>query len=1007
VTPQLAGNPISSSFSSTPVVLHAFSFGNTFIARSCGNYSFDRSATPIPTVSGTKFHDRNGNGVRDGGEEGLGFWTMRLHDPDGNTIATTTDAAGNYTFAVHTRPGNYFVTEDGQAGWVQSAGPSSFAINEGVGNQNFGDKNFGNFQLGSVSGRKFEDMNGNGADNSDPGVVGWPIQLTGTTGLGAPVGPTVVLTGPGGAYSFPNLAPGSYTLTEGTQPGWEQSYPQPAPPGTYQFMVVSGENKTGRDFGNYRFATVAGRKYEDSGADGSGAGDLGLQGWTIHLDGTSGLGVAVNRTVLTEPSGDYLFTNVAPGAYVVTETPQLGWTAKEGNAGYAISVLSGDNITGLLFGNWRHASIAGEKYDDTNGNGQRDAGEPTLPGWDIHLDGADGMGTPVHLVQTTDGVGAYNFGNLVPGHYTISEVLRVDEDWAQSEPVGGTYVVDSRSGDNIVGKRFGNLVKAEAHSMKFQDMAENGVKDAPVDGGLGGWTVTLTGVDGRGSPISLSTVTAGDGTYAFLHIWPGPSYTVCETNPDPVRWYQTLPGGTGCYQFLLGSHQKKQDVDFGNYDRGSIEGIKFSDHNKNGARDAIDEALDGWQVTLTDCATAAVIPQAATGVPTTPGQTSDPNPQITHSGGQYRFGGLHNGQYCVNETLQTPRWVQTMPCFDPAVCGYTHSALLSGTHIVGNDFGNFQLPSVDKSPDLANLFICQAGPCSGIGEGHLVIIEKVQNVHTGDQNNDGIEDGLGAYEFTAEFDSFVVISINPADIVFSPGGAGAARGPATCTFSIVTENFVRFGCVTTGQSRGPTGNFDLARLDIVPAADDAKDLFPGNDNGINTIVKDNGCELVDVFGHPVIGAINGGLTPFCNDAAITVRILEGDLNLDCKVDVVDEAMIAQHYGATFGSAFYDKWFDVEPRFHDLDVDIKDLQKVFGRDGSTCQNPIPAQPPIVPPFPMAGSGGAGPTVVPTATPTLPVVATEIPPTATPAPVHSSPTPTSAPPTATPTPPPIVL
>ena len=31
----------------------------------------------------------------------------------------------------------------------------------------------------------------------------------------------------------------------------------------------------------------------------------------------------------------------------------------------------------------------------------------------------------------------------------------------------------------------------------------------------------------------------------------------------------------------------------------------------------------------------------------------------------------------------------------------------------------------------------------------------------------------------------------------------------------------------------------------------------------------------------------------------------------------------------------------------FDIDIKDLQFVFGRDGSTCENPIPLQPPSAP------------------------------------------------------------
>ena len=86
------------------------------------------------------------------------------------------------------------------------------------------------------------------------------------------------------------------------------------------------------------------------------------------------------------------------------------------------------------------------------------------------------------------------------------------------------------------------------------------------------------------------------------------------------------------------------------------------------------------------------------------------------------------------------------------------------------------------------------------------------------------------------------------------------------------------------------------------------------------------------------------MTPGESQRAVTVRILEGDLDLDCDVDVTDEQLISFRYGAFFGSALYSKWYDLEPEFHDLDIDIKDVQKVFGRQGSTCQVPIPAQPP---------------------------------------------------------------
>jgi hypothetical protein len=275
--------------------------------------------------------------------------------------------------------------------------------------------------------------------------------------------------------------------------------------------------------------------------------------------------------------------------------------------------------------------------------------------------------------------------------------------------------------------------------------------------------------------------------------------------------------------------------------------------------------------------------------------------------------------------------------------------------------------NADLSVPAANLWICAApAACGGPGEGELRVVERAS----------GVLDGLGAYEFTVEYDPFVIQSVNPCDLVFgttSPPGAGAARGPVdeldsssenpdcngdpgganngTCALSLVLENLVHFGCVTNGQTPGPTGDFDLASLWLIPHPDLKNDLFPGNNNGVLTVIKDNGCELVDILGHPVTGSVNGGLTPFCGDLAVTVRILEGDLDLDCDVDLQDAQAIAGRYGAFFGGLLYSKWYDLEPQFHDLDIDIKDVQKVFGRDGSSCQTPIPAQPPLSPPAPF--------------------------------------------------------
>lgn len=319
-------------------------------------------------------------------------------------------------------------------------------------------------------------------------------------------------------------------------------------------------------------------------------------------------------------------------------------------------------------------------------------------------------------------------------------------------------------------------------------------------------------------------------------------------------------------------------------------------------------------------------------------------------------------------------------------------------------------PGFQKVADSGNLWICvpdgdnsqpdgpDDGDCDGPGEGSVHVIEQAINVQS-DYDNDGIADvndpdiegtglantelGLGAYEFSVEYDNFVIESVNPCDIVFGPTGEGVGRGPVdevdasspenadctpdpnavnngTCAMSLILENIVHFGCVTAGSPSsvppvpyGPASTFigdtiDVASLELIPHEDLANDLFPGNNNGVLTVIKDNGCELADIFGHPTLGDVNGGLTPLCGDLAVTVRILEGDLNLDCVVDSTDAQTIAGHYGAFFGGLLYSKWLDLEPQFHDLDIDIKDIQKVFGRLDSTCEVPIPDQDPLPPP-----------------------------------------------------------
>jgi uncharacterized repeat protein (TIGR01451 family) len=276
-----------------------------------------------------------------------------------------------------------------------------------------------------------------------------------------------------------------------------------------------------------------------------------------------------------------------------------------------------------------------------------------------------------------------------------------------------------------------------------------------------------------------------------------------------------------------------------------------------------------------------------------------------------------------------------------------------------------------KVPDLANLWLCKnvdpedpnCDPANG--EGSLVIDEDVTSISD--------PDGVGAFEFVVRWDHKVFdIDVAATDWLTAPDPtSGEPTRLVNCAITLIDENAVHFACVSkdpdweTDPGTPPTGALasgTIAVLSVTPAVDVWDILTPGQQNGITRTIIDDNCELADINGDPLSsgatdpdtgrelplpGILPGGEVEVCTNATVTVRILEGDLNLDCVVNVLDDQAIAYRYGASFGMLLYTPWYDLEPALKDRDIDIKDVQKVFGRNGSTCDAPYPDQDPIPP------------------------------------------------------------
>lgn len=202
---------------------------------------------PLGKISGLKFSDVNRNGVKDAGEPVLGGWTINLLDSKGNVIATTTTAAadGTYSFP-NLADGTYTVEEVQQLGWMVTL-PSTGTYSETItGGNAIPDVNFGNTNTGSISGLKFNDLNGNGKqDAGEPGLANWEIVLTDTSGASISA-----FTDGNGNYVFDPVVAGKYTLSEVVTLGWKQTFP--AAPGTYSITVNAGDNLANNNFGNVK-----------------------------------------------------------------------------------------------------------------------------------------------------------------------------------------------------------------------------------------------------------------------------------------------------------------------------------------------------------------------------------------------------------------------------------------------------------------------------------------------------------------------------------------------------------------------------------------------------------------------------------------------------------------------------------------------------------------------------------------------------------------------------------
>lgn len=535
------------------------------------------------SLAAAVYEDANNNGIRDEVGTGIGGASVTFSGTDflGQAVSFTlnTDSNGNVVFGAGEtlRPGTYSVTENVQpAGFLDGRDTdgslfngdtsandviSSIELPQGTSANSY---LFGELLAATISGNVYHDVNNNGlVDDGATGLGGVFVTLNGTNDLGV-IAPITVQTNPDGTYSFGNLRPGVYNVTEAQPATFLDGRDTAAVIGggvavnsatdrdeINSITLTSGLVSSGNNFGEVQANSLGGAVYFDLDNDGvRDAGESGVAGVGVTLGGLDDRGNPVNISGVTVAGGGYSFTNLRPGTYTITETQPADYndgidtlgtvnSAPVGTVGAdqftSVTLVSGQTGAGYLFGE-RGTTITGTVFRDVDKVGDLDVGTDTGIGG-VTLTLRDSSNNVVATTVTLPD-GTYVFDNVVAGNYTITETQPLG--YGSSTPnVLNVTVTTAGLADQNFGETLGSLT-----GRVFED--DNG--DGIVNGSDLGivTTVTLTGTNALGQSVNITVSTNPDGTYAFNDLLSG-TYAIRETQPagfDDNADYVGSLGGT-------------------------------------------------------------------------------------------------------------------------------------------------------------------------------------------------------------------------------------------------------------------------------------------------------------------------------------------------------------------------------------------------------------------------------------------------------------------------------